>query len=206
MNTAELWAEFHQAQAAMTAADRALMGEFGVAPGHVLFLVGVVRGYQVNGGLYQPNGSATAYVSPALTENVITPEANGPEQAVHFGEITDLVLWHPRRPAGFALRRGAAEWLGSCPPQLMGPEPVQIWRAPLRWFQAGCAGLCVLARDRASRYRVLSGCGSIIAEDVDHARELREILQRPWRAPPVMVNARSSTAAHCQSGEQRRAA
>ena len=45
----------------------------------------------------------------------------------------------------------------------------------------------LLSRDRRDRYRALTYLDAIIAEDEQHAAELRNLLAHPWLAPPVYV-------------------
>jgi hypothetical protein len=67
------------------------------------------------------------------------------------------------------------------------PEPTLIWRSPLHWLGNDCRGLVLLSRDRRDRYRVLTSLDAIVAEDEDHAAELRKLLQQPWLAFFVYV-------------------
>jgi hypothetical protein len=80
-----------------------------------------------------------------------------------------------------------ATWLGAIEPRFLLPDPVPIWRSPLHWLGSDCRGLVLLSRDQRERYRVLTVCDSILAEDEAHAAELRELLSHPWMAPPVYV-------------------
>jgi hypothetical protein len=126
----------------------------------------------------------------------VTAEAHDPPHTVRAGELVDLVAWHPRHPHRWALRTGAAEWLGAIEPQYLDPEPVPVWRSPLAWLRVGCVGLVMLSPDPPAAYRVLSGCrGGIVAEDPQHAAALRATLARPWPAPQIIVR-RSVEAGH----------
>lgn len=188
MTGADLWAEFSAAQRDLTPPDRVMLEDHGIAPGHILFLIGISQ-IRVDRGLYEPDSNGgEAFVSPVLVEDPFTPETVSPETAVHFGELVDLVAWHPRRPSSFALRTGAAEWLGAIEPQYFEPSPVPIHRSVLRWFQSGCRGLVLLTQERGARHLLLTGCrGGVVAEDDQHAAELQAIMRPPWRAPPVTV-------------------
>src|SRR4051794_11818071 len=170
MRTDDLWAEFNAARAVLEPPDRAMLEGYGVAPGAVVLLIGITRA-RVSHGVYEPaEDGGEGFVTPILAHDAISPESINPAQAVHFGDILDLVLWHPRRPDAWALRSGAAEWAGSIPPQYMPPIPATpIRRSMLSWFQHRRTGLVLLATERAARYRLLTGCrGGIIAEDARH--------------------------------------
>lgn len=139
--------------------------------------------------LYEPASDGKfAYLTPVLVDNTLTPEAlePGPTARV-LGHLVDLVAWHPRHPSAWALRAGAAEWLGCVEPQYMHPAPVSVRRSPLAWLRAGCEGLVILSDDPPDVYRVLSGLGSIVAEDQQHAAELRRMVRRPWPLPRIVA-------------------
>jgi hypothetical protein len=133
-----------------------------------------------------PDGDGLAFILPVRIDNPLSPEAADPDETVRSGEIADLVAFSAAFPNRWALRTGAATWLGAVEPQYMGPAPTPIWRSPLHWL-AHAEGVCLLSRDRRDQYRVLTCLDSIIAEDEGHADELRELLSRPWIAPPVFV-------------------
>jgi len=126
-----------------------------------------------------------AFVLPVRTDSPTTPESIEPLASVRESWIVDLVAFHPRHPARWALLYGSAEWIGAIEPQYLDPEPVPVWRSPLSWLRADCRGL-VLLGDRASQYRILTLLNSIVAEDERHAAELRRILVRPWPVPQVV--------------------
>ena len=198
MRTADLWAEFNAARAAMSGDNRAELIGAGVAPEMIdrYPLIGVSR-MQVSGGLYQPEaGGRPAYVTPVLIADPVSPET--PHRLVyarHLGECVDLVAWHPRRPDRWALRVGAATWLGCIEPQYMDPDPVALRRSPLAWLRAGCDGLVFLSADPADAYRVLTGCHEIVAEDQQHATELRKLVRRPWPLPRISAGEEARNAA-----------
>lgn len=139
-------------------------------------------------GFYQPDpDGGRAFVVPVRVDSATTPEAGDPVHAIRHGEIVDLVAFSAAFPNRWALRTGAALWLGAVEPQYLMPNPVPIWRTPLHWLGNDCAGLVLLSRDRRDRYRVLSTLDSILAEDEQHAEELRQLLAAPWLAPGVYV-------------------
>jgi hypothetical protein len=188
MRTGDLWAEFNAACAAMEPPDRALLETYGIAPGDVAPLIGITRA-RVSGGLYEPDpDGGEGFVTPILADSASGPESICPERAVRLGDILDLVLWHPRRPDAWALRTGAAEWLGAIAPQYLEPPPVPIRRSVLVWFRHRCTGVVLLTAERPARYRLLTGCRSgIVVEDARHLAELRSVLKHPWPHPPLFV-------------------
>ena len=145
---------------------------------------------QVADGRFQldRDGDAKAFVIPVRVGNPLTAEVNDPIKAVRHGTLIDLIALSPAYPNQWALRVGNATWLGAIEPQFLMPEPVPVWRNPLGWLRNDCRGLVLLSRDRAEQYRVLTVCDSIVAEDEQHAAELRGVLEHPWLAPAVFVH------------------
>ena len=189
--SADLVAELFSAQSAITPFDGALLERAGVPR----FLIddGMIAAGSItvrSDGTYDldPDG-ARAYITPCRVGDPSTPEAIGFEVVPQFGNLVDLVAWHPRRPHRWALRRGAGSWLGAIPPQLCDPPPVPIRRSPMSWLRAGATGLCPLDHDALGIWRVLNVCRSLQAEDPNHARELRRALERPFPIPPITVPA-----------------
>jgi hypothetical protein len=190
MKTTALAAEMRTAFAALRPSDIRELAQCGVPQILVdhFQMVGVAR-IRVQGELYEPDPSgALAVITPVLAQFPDTPESCRPDVYALIGNIVDLLAWDARVPQRWAFRVGAATWLGCIPPQHCDPDPVRIWRSPLNWLRAGCNGLVIVARERAEAYRLLAGCsGGIIAEDGEHAAELRQALERPWPAPRVYV-------------------
>ena len=62
------------------------------------------------------------------------------EDVIRFGEIVDLVAWHPRRPDRWALRTGEGIVLGHAE---LGTNQ-KILPNPHAWVMTGGDGLCVL--------------------------------------------------------------
>lgn len=136
---------------------------------------------------FDPDSDDVAFILPVRAENPTTPEATDPVGAVRHGPIIDLLALSAAFPHRWALRTGCATWLGAVLPQYIDPPPTPVWQSPLHWLGSDCHGLVLLARDRRDRYRTLTCLGAIVAEDEPHATELRELLARPWLAPPVYV-------------------
>jgi hypothetical protein len=87
--------------------------------------------------------------------------------------MEDIVAWHPATPGRWALRIGTGTMLGD----VRYDEPLRVHRTPLAWLRAGGEGVCFL--DRSSIAPTLWGHGQrIIADDVAHMRELRDICRR----------------------------
>jgi hypothetical protein len=137
---------------------------------------------------FDPGDDGYAFILPVRAANPLTaPEAPEPEKALREGEIIDLVAFSTSFPCRWARRTGIATSLGCIEPQYLMPDPVPVWRSPLSWLLSGCRGLVLLTRDHRERYRTLSLCDAIIAEDEEHAEQLRDLLEHPWLAPPVYV-------------------
>ena len=134
-----------------------------------------------------PDSEDAAFILPVRAEHPTTPESTDPAGAVRHGPIVDLLAFSPAFPHRWALRVGAATWLGAVMPQYIDPPPTPIWRNPLHWLGSDCQGLVLLGRDRRERYRVLTCLDAIVAEDEDHAAALRDFLEQPWLSPPVYV-------------------
>jgi hypothetical protein len=187
MRGGDLEREIREARNSLTDAHREML--VGIAA-EDLELVGAAL-IRVGGELYEPDPAAgrLAFITPVRLFEVLTPEAPVPPgYSIRLGDIVDIVAWHPGRPDRWALRTGAAEWLGAIEPQYMDPSPVHVRRSVLSWFQGACDGLLPLSRSAPDMYRLLTFCtGGLIAEDDLHAAELRRVLERPWSAPSVSV-------------------
>src|SRR3954453_21543850 len=187
MRGADLLREWSAARKAMESADRRGLVSSGVKAADALLLIGKVRA-RLDGDLYVPDRDGPpAFVTPVFVDYADTPESPRPAQAARFGDLVDLLAWDPRYPPSWALRCGAAEWLGAIEPQYLDPPPVPIHRGPLGWLQARCRGLVLLSREPASQYRLLVNIQRIEAEDAARAAELQGVLTRPWPIPTVTI-------------------
>jgi len=186
----DLRAEHRAAIAALSEEDRGRLADFGIGADEIgrFRMCGIAR-VAVQGALYQPDEEGgVAIVTPVRVEHPVSPEARRPAIFARWGPIVDLVAWHPSEPLRWALRTGAAEWLGCIEPQCLAPEPVRVHRSVLDWLRAGCSGIVPLSSDRGELYRLLSAChGGILAADDAHAHDLRRALSRPWQHPAVEV-------------------
>jgi hypothetical protein len=190
VKTRDLAREMRYAYAAMRVAEAEELIRAGI-PAHIIDLyqmIGVTR-IRLAGELYEPEPEGgRAFISPILAHLPDTPESSDPWAFARFGSLVDLIAWDPAHPHKWALRTGAASWLGCIPPQYIEPEPVRIWRSPLAWFRSDCTGLALVTRERPEAYRLLANLrGGIIAEDHHHAAEILDVLQHPWPAPRVSV-------------------
>src|SRR5262249_37173332 len=72
------------------------------------------------------------------------------DEIVINGPLLDLVAWHPEAPRRWAVRTGAAEWLGAWCAGISHDhkEPVRVWRGPLGWLRGWLEGVVPLTTDR----------------------------------------------------------
>jgi hypothetical protein len=190
MTGADLAAEYEAALCATSDADLAQLREAGVGESALALVKPAVAPIVVRRSdlSFEPDpDGGTAFILPVRVEQPLSPEAADPEFALLEGPIVDLVAFSVRFPDRWATRCGNATWLGCVEAQYMGPDAVPVWRRPLDWLANDCRGLVLLTRDRRERYRVLTWLDTILAEDEDHAADLRELLAQPWPAPPVLV-------------------
>jgi hypothetical protein len=168
---------------------RKLLAEFGIRPRNFA-LIGAATMRFSKGDLYEPDIAFLPYlVTPARVHTAVHPEPSAPVVYCLLGDIVDLVAWQPSKPNHSALHKGTGESLGAIQPQYLDPDPVLIWRSPLRWFQSGCNGLVLLSRSAVDQYRILCGCRVVVAEGDEHARELRRVIERPFRRLRIIIGA-----------------
>jgi hypothetical protein len=202
MNSADLAGEYCAALRRTTLAEFRLLIEAGVPSSAIALAAPAAARITVDRrtGTYQPDDDGrVAFVMPVRVDDPISPEASDPSETIRRGPIVDLVAFHPARPLSWAVRTGAAEWLGAVRPQIVEPFPVPVSRAPMGWLRSGCHGVVILSAERISAYGVLTWfTGGIIAEDNEHAAELRRQLERPWPGPRVIAADREVRRAACQ--------
>ena len=145
-------------------------------------------GIQLSGDCFKLDfeSDGFAFVIPVRAENAVTPETTDPQRAIREAPIVDLIAFSATN-GRWARRLGNATWAGATKAQYLVTDPTPIWRTPLGWLRGDCKGLVLLTRDPRERYRILSSLDSVLAEGEAHAEELRELLSRPWLAPPVLV-------------------
>ena len=115
--------------------------------------------------LFDPEGEPAAVIEALLFD--------------HSREVftADLVAWPIHEPWAFATAMGDSDGADVLGPQNMvqrGGAPLVIHRTPLDWLKAGCEG-CVALKP-AARHWLLKAGGPFIVEDVEHGRELRQLL------------------------------
>ena len=146
--------------------DRVLM-KFGV-PADITPFCGLDH-IHANGPWFQPD--------PAGDPEIIMPVMEG-------GEVVDLVAFMPHRPGRWHIRTGACPLLGI---DNMGvwSESLRVWRTPLDYLRASLQGVVVLSWSAA--IPLLTCTREIVAEDVEHGREIRKRLTRPIALPTISV-------------------
>lgn len=91
--------------------------------------------------------------------------------------VADIVAWPVDDPKAFATAMGAndgADVLGSEWMIRRGGRPLRVYRTPLTWLQANCEG-CVPLKGGARHWLARAG-GPFICDDLEHGRELRDML------------------------------
>lgn len=94
----------------------------------------------------------------------------------------DLVAWPLNDKFSFATALGpseGAELLGSLAAIQRGGQPLRIFRTPQDWLKSKCAGSVLLKP--GSEYWLHKAGGPFVAEDIEHAAELRELLGRRYQ-------------------------
>ena len=179
--------EMREAVAALTPFDRTLLGAAGI-PARMIErgLIGRA-GISLSGDetIWEP-GIAPVYVTPCRIADPFTPECPWWRAVPEAGHLIDLVAWHPEHPQRWALRTGFAEWLGACEPQHLS-DAVHVRRSPLSWLRHGGTGIVALAPEERERQRALSFALLLMAEDFEHAQELRRLMERPTSIPAIKV-------------------
>ncbi len=177
--TADLVAEFTNARDAITPRHQAALRAAGI-PTILVDVWGLfgVSSVEVYGEHYQPAPEGPiAFIAPI--RGGFSLEHPDPIGLVLFGDIIDLLCWHPGRPDRWALRLGSATALGAYPPQLLQPPRVRVHATPLGWFRSGATGLCLLTRRHREIQSILLSLQHIVADDPAHRRHLCEICRLP---------------------------
>jgi hypothetical protein len=96
--------------------------------------------------------------------------------------VIDLVAWPIDAPGRFASLFGDVSMLGAervdNPASYFAGQHLQIYKTPLRWLQAGCAG-AVIVDPHGARIALRRAVGSIAGEDIDHARAIQKLTRLP---------------------------
>lgn len=134
--------------------------------------------------LFDPDGEPAAVIEALLFD--------------HSREefTADLVAWPAHDPWAFATAMGDRDGAAVLGPQNMvqrGGQPLTVHRTPLSWLKAGCEG-CVALKPGARRWLLKAG-GPFVAEDVEHGRELRQLLGADAMRHRILVPQRQARAA-----------
>jgi hypothetical protein len=113
------------------------------------------------------------------------------EQAILFlvtdshRDALDIAAWQPssRRLGTWCHRAWALGQDTIYAPRLDRHGALPVWRNPLRWLKAGRRGVVLIQPRLASAF--LCDAGPLLAEDVEHGRQLKERLARP--SPRILV-------------------
>lgn len=135
------------------------------------------------GGLFEPGGDLNAAILPVYWGSI--PSEGNP---VFDWELIDALAFNPSKPDQWWLRRGDADLLGAgALDHLYLDAPLQIHRTPLDWLRSGAQSCVVLNWQRAApRLRSVS---TLVAEDADHARDIRNQLQQTLSIPEIRLPA-----------------
>jgi hypothetical protein len=137
-----------------------------------------------------PEGTHWRPDSDGIEALVVAVWAFAPRDAdgrwVTDNQVVDLVAFRPAEPSRWWVRTGFATCLGEWSIPTLSDDPVHVWRTPLAWLRAGTSGICIL--DPSAARDVLLRCSAIVAEEVEHGREIRAIMQTsPIALPPIFV-------------------
>jgi hypothetical protein len=89
----------------------------------------------------------------------------------------DLVAWPMGAPEAFCTAMGrddGADVLGPVNMIQRGGMPLRVHQTPLAWLRSGCEGCCLLKP--GARHWLERAGGPFIVEDVEHGRDLRDLL------------------------------
>lgn len=126
--------------------------------------------------LFDPDGEPAAVIEALLFDGQREPF------------VADLVAWPIGAPEAFATAMGVndgADVLGVVNMVARGGMPLVVHRNPFRWLQAGCEGCCLLKP--GARHWLIKAGGPFIVEDVEHGREIRDLLGSAGRRHQILV-------------------
>jgi hypothetical protein len=188
MKALDLLDEIVAAQASLSSSERHALLAAGVPEKAIrLGMIGAAD-VVVDGELYQPwPGGIRQFIVPARIGDPATPEWPDPKLAVWLGDIVDLVAFDLEHPSRWALRTGAATWLGASEPQYLDPPPIIVHAHPLAWLRRECEGLVPLTRAPAELQYLLLSLGGIVVENAKFGTRLKEVLEKPHPIPPISV-------------------
>ncbi len=101
------------------------------------------------------------------------------------GDPVDIAAWQPSsgRLGTWCRRAWALGQDSIYAPRVNQHGALPVWRNPLHWLQAGRSGVVLIQPRLAAAF--LCDTGPLLAEDVEHGRELKEQLARP--APRILI-------------------
>ncbi len=150
MRTADLEAEWRNAQEALSPSDALELEAAGFPRGVIMHMIGIAR-VRLSRGCYEPDEDGKwAFISPVCIG----------ERPYTGGLLSDLICWDTGNTDAWALRYGIAEWMGCA--EHNEPFPTPIRRSPADWLRHGCTGLALLTKDRVRRYWILSDCNDAL--------------------------------------------
>lgn len=107
--------------------------------------------------------------------------------------VVDLLAWSVDDPHRWWTAVGGAVVLGEAyaanPNTGLCGEPLRIFRTPLSWLRAECAGIVLLDPTRAGRWLIHSA-RTVAAEDTRHAAEIQRLMKAA--GPRILVKARAA--------------
>ena len=111
----------------------------------------------------------------------------------HEGDrFIDIAAWRRPGTAQAVAQAAVGHWgRRNRSPSLVAEGALPVWRSPLNWLRAGRDGIVIIRPEAAAS--LLDGAGPLLAEDVAHARALRELLTRT--GPRILLRAPSARAA-----------
>jgi hypothetical protein len=103
-------------------------------------------------------------------------------------DLCDLCAWRPSNPARWRLRLGLADFLGEETADYAAFMGTSLWlyRSPLSWLRAGCAGSVIL--DWRFGRSLISDVGAIIPEGLAHGEDIeRRLRERDPTLPRILI-------------------
>ena len=108
--------------------------------------------------------------------------------------VIDLIAWPINAPWQFASAVREADMLGAWNMVRRGGQSLRVHRTPEDWLAARCIGCVPINLEWAGHWLHRAG-GPFIATDIDHGREVRELLGRHAHQHQIRVPRESMRAA-----------